>query len=456
MLLNKRFEMFIAERPICVMARAILERVFDPDRLDALFDSTAEVGYTRQVHFATVVNLMADVVFGVRPSVHAAFQALDQRPDGVSITSIYNKLDRIETCVSAALVQDAFVQCAAVVDALNARLPSWLPGFRCRVLDGNHLAATEHRLDPLRTIGDAPLPGKAIVVIDPERMLVENVFLTEDGHAQERSLLKEVLPHVAPKDVWIGDRNFCTLSFLFGIMQRRGYFVIRQHGLLKGQLQGTRRRVGRCPSGVVFEQAILVTDPKTGQEKKLRRITIELNKPTRDGDREVHVLTNLPTRVASATRVAELYSRRWTIETLFQEVTTTLQCEIRALAYPKAALFAFSLALVAYNAVSLIKAALRAVHGAERVAGEVSGYYLALELRGTYDGMMVAIPERHWAVFRAMPLHEFVEVLKEIATHARLQRYRKHPRGPKKPPPTRKKTRKSAHASTFKFLNGAK
>ena len=456
MLLNKRFQTFIDQRPVSVMSRGILERLFDPKRLDQLFDDEAENGYTRKLHLSSLVTLMADVVLGVKPSVHAAYQAREQPPDGVSITAVYNKLDHIETSVSAALVHDAFTQCAPAIDTLESRLPPWLPGFRCRVLDGNHLSATEHRLEPLRTIWDAPLPGKALVLSDPERALAERVFLTEDGHASERSLLDDVLLHVDPKDIWIADRNFCTRKFLFGIAKRLGYFVIRQHGTLPGELVGTPRRVGQSRTGIVLEQTLVLTDPETGRRKKLRRITVQLKKPTRDGDRELHILTNLRKTSANAIRVSELDSKRWTIETMFQEVTTTLQCEIATLGYPKAALFAFSLALVAYNAVSVLKASLRSVHGAERVTNEVSGYYLSLELRGTNEGMMIAIPQKYWRVFRTMSVPEFVAVLQEIATHVNLERYRKHPRGPRKPPPEKERYHNGGHASTFKLLNANK
>jgi hypothetical protein len=219
--LAKVFDAFIEQRPVCVMARAILERVFDPERIDALFAQTAVAGYTRTLHFSTLVRLMGDVVLGVRPSVHAAFQAQAEGDATVSLTAIYNKLDRVETGVSAALVRDAARQTAPVIDALGARLEPWLPGYRCRILDGNHLSATEHRIQELRTTWAAPLPGKALVVLDQERMLAEEVFLTEDGHAQERRLLDQILPCVRPRDLWIADRNFCTLQFLFGLARRR-------------------------------------------------------------------------------------------------------------------------------------------------------------------------------------------------------------------------------------------
>ena len=79
--------------------------------------------------------------------------------------------------------------------------------------------------------------------------------------------------------------------------------------------------------------------------------------------------------------IAELYRKRWTIETAFAELEETLNGEVNTLGYPKAALFAFCVALVAYNVLSTLKAALRAVHGEEVVAEEVSGYYVAEEIK---------------------------------------------------------------------------
>jgi hypothetical protein len=122
------------------------------------------------------------------------------------------------------------------------------------------------------------------------------------------------------------------------------------------------------------------------------------------------------------------------------------------LAYPKAALFTFCLALLAYNAVSLIKAALRREHGRKKVNDEVSGYYLSLEISRTYDGMMVAIPAPHWAVFRDLSDQAFASTLRELVSSVDLSRYQKHPRGPKKKPPERTPYQNGNHVSTAKLL----
>src|SRR6266436_4786940 len=124
----------------------------------------------------------------------------------------------------------------------------------------------------------------------------------------------------------------------------------------------------------------------------------------------------------------------------------------RLVGYPKAALFAFCLALVAYNAVAVIKAALRSVHGKQQGNDDVSSYYLALEIRQTYDGMMVAIPASHWEVFRVMSPAALAAVLRELAAAVRLAKYRKHPRGPKKKPPARTAYKNGSHVATARLI----
>ncbi len=89
--------------------------------------------------------------------------------------------------------------------------------------------------------------------------------------------------------------------------------------------------------------------------------------------------------------------------------------EINTLGYPKAALFAFCVALVAYNVQSTIKAALRSVHGEEKVEQEVSGYYVADEIQMTRRGMMIAIPEDEWVVFHDLSPVELADVLVSLA-----------------------------------------
>ena len=275
MLLETIFAPFVKERPICVMARGTLERLLDAQRLDTLFARTAQQQYTRELLFSSLVQLMSEVVLGVHPSVHAAYQA-NKTAIRVSTTALYNKLDRVEPGVAAALVRDSAALAEPVVKALRASQPRWLPGYQIKVLDGNHLSSTEHRLKALRGTWAAPLPGQALVVLDQQRMLITDVFLSEDGHAQERRLIAQVLQHVKEDQLWIEDRNFCTLGLMFGMARRGAAFVVRQHGQVQGELLSRPIRKGTTRSGPVYEQSMLVRDPESGETMRVRRITITL------------------------------------------------------------------------------------------------------------------------------------------------------------------------------------
>src|SRR5271156_2774231 len=118
-MLPKAFQQFVEQRPICVMAQAVLENFFQPRRLDALFDRTAEKQYQRTLLFSALVDLMSAVVLGIEPSVYAGYRLRKKRL-GVSDQAVYDKLNSLELGVSAALVDDSAQQAAAVIDALGA------------------------------------------------------------------------------------------------------------------------------------------------------------------------------------------------------------------------------------------------------------------------------------------------------------------------------------------------
>ena len=208
MLLHTIFAPFVKERPICVMARAVLERLLDAPRIDDLFARAAQRQDTRELMFSSLVQLMSEVVLGGHPTVHAAYTA-KKEAIGVSPTALYNQLDRVEPEVSAALGHDSAALAEPVVKALRASHPRWIPGYQMKGLDGNHLSATEHRLQALRGTWAAPLPGQALVVLDQQRLVITDVMLHEDGQAQERSLIAQVLQLVAADQRWIEERHFC-------------------------------------------------------------------------------------------------------------------------------------------------------------------------------------------------------------------------------------------------------
>lgn len=441
------FEPFLKEAPFCVMARAALESLFSRERLDALFARSAQTQYTRELLFSQLVELLSAVVLRQQPSVRAAYH---KGIGGITVSNqaVYDKLNGLELGVSAVLVRDSAERLDPVLRALKARHPAQVKGYRVRILDGNALSATQRRLPEMRSAWDAPLPGRVLVVLDQRTELVTDVFLTPNGHDQERSLIKDVLGVVKRRDVWVADRNFCTRGFLFGLDAAKAAFVIREHAGVCGTTVGKRVRVGRSKTGVVYEQRFEVEHE--GRTLGLRRVTVMLDTPTQDGDAEIQVLTNLPLDVAGGVAVGELYRTRWTIEGRFLEMSQALNAEPHTLCYPPAALFTFCLGLVASNAFALMRGAVRACHG-ESARTELSSYAVALDIQQMHRGMMVALPALQWEVFRDMTPAELAAAMKHMAAGIDLKRYRKTTRGPKKPKGP-KRYKNGGHVATHKLL----
>jgi IS4 transposase len=453
-MLGKVFDRFVEKSPISVMVRGTLERVLGAQHLDAWFARTAQKQYTRTVLFSTVYDILSQVVFRIKPSVRAAYRDQEDQV-GASLISVYGKLNGVETHTSAELVRYSASELTPLIEQLEGRRVPWLPGYRVKILDGNCIEASERRLKVLREVQAGALPGKSLVVYEPAHGLVSDVFPCEDGHAQERSLFGKVLHTVRAGDLWIADRNFCTREFLCSVDTRGAVFIIRQHEGLPVERLNAFRSVGRIETGRVAEQRVQVRDAQGGTHL-FRRIQVKLDQPARDGDRVLYILTNIPLRKASAKRIARLYRKRWTLETAFQHLEAYFHSEINTLGYPKAALFGFCLALVAYNMLAVVLAALRSVHGAQVIDQELSLYYVANDIAQTYHGMMIAIPEEEWRIFSRMRPAELVATLRELAQKVCLKAYRKSPRGPKKPRPKREGTPKASHVSTAKLLRERK
>jgi hypothetical protein len=448
-MLGEVFERFVEKSPISVMVRASLERVLGADRLDLWYERTAQKQYTRELLFSSVYDLMNQVVFCVQPSVRAAYQA-QQDDVATSLVSVYNKLNNLETHTAAELVRYSAHEFAPLIAPMGGERAPWLEGYRIKIVDGKCLEASEHRIQELREAQGRALPGKSLVVYEPAQGLVTDVFPCENGHAQERSLFGPLLSTVEAGDLWIEDRNFCTRAFLCEIDNRGAFFITREHLGLKFELLEALCECGRTQTGSVAQQRVKVVDQQ-GHAHLFRRVRIKLKQATREGATIVHMLTNLPHQIVG-NRVADLYRKRWTLETAFQHLEVYFHSEINTLGYPKAALFGFCLALVAYNLLAVVLAAWRGVHGEETVDEEVSLYYIANEITTTYHGMMIAIPAPEWEVFYSMSLADLAAILLERAQRVRLQAMRKSPRRPKKPRLRGEKPARKGHVATAKLL----
>lgn len=128
-----------------------------------------------------------------------------------------------------------------------------------------------------------------------------------------------------------------------------------------------------------------------------------------------------PTKV-----IAEIYGKRWAIETSFQELEVHLHSEINSLGYPKAAQFGFCVALILHNGMAVVKGVLRRSYGEKKIRDNFSGFYMALHLQMERTGIDMMVEDDEWSVFRTMSSSNFSEFLLKLAEKVNLSKFQKN------------------------------
>ena len=130
----------------------------------------------------------------------------------------------------------------------------------------------------------------------------------------------------------------------------------------------------------------------------------------------------------------------------------TLTCELDSICPPRCALFLFCLALCAYNCRQVVLAGLYAEHPAEDV-GRMSHFHMALDLHRPQAGLETAITLEEWSPLVPRDTVALAHFLHRTTRHVDVVFDRKSTRGPKKPPPSRKRCKAGTHVSTAKLLS---
>ena len=445
--MKRLLEKYIRKCPFAVMTRVLAE-AFISRHLDDVFEENREHQYEHQLKFSALALAVADVTLKFCENLNQAYKQHHQQL-AVAITSFYDKVRCIRPALSEAVVRHSAEQVIELQDALDYQPWQILPGYQCFDVDGNHLPRTDKRLKALRDSPGAPLPGKVVARFDLQRQIFDRAYLLTDAHDQELVTCDRLVEDLQAKDVLIADRHYCIIAFFEKIAAAAGFFVIRHHGRLKGKLIGKRMRIGEIETGVVYEQRMKLRSTEDSME--VRRVTVVLNQPTRDGDQEIHILSNLPLTVSSL-QIAEVYRLRWEEETAFHVLQMTLTCESSSLGHPHAALFLFCMAMLAFNLRQVVFASLYCEHDEETVS-EVSDFHISVDVSRYTDGMLVALDEKFWKEFVPVTTPALAAVLRRISRDIDMSKYRKSRRGPKKKKAKRSKNAQSKHVSTAKRLN---
>lgn len=435
--------------PVALMTRATHEYLFTDQFLNDLFEDSSLANYSRQFLFSDLVGVLTGVVFSTYPSVRRAFLNSPATQARGSLKCFYEKLQRVEADTNRTLVRATARKVLDVWGDSPLPYAEPIPGYQLKILDGNHLEATENRLDGLSA---AALPGQALVLLGHASGLVLDVLPWEDAHANEKEVLSAYQLDLQASDVVVADRQFCAITVMKRLQAQKAKFILRHNASVGLHTVKERRPCGKIATGQVYESRVRYAQTK----RVLRCVEVELDTPTRQGETLIRLLTDLPVSKASGGQVAQAYLCRHQIETVFWDLTMSLTCEVKTLAYPRAALFAFCVSVAVYNGLQLVKRAVSAAHGAE-VLKDLSGHTMSEEVGRMWEGLDLALDQVEWDELRAMSGEEFWSWLREAAAGMNLVYYRKTKRGAKKPKAKAVKGEPiNQHTSTFRFLQQRK
>ena len=380
------FEKFADQRPMAVLGKISVHAIFSNEMIDRLFEKTSKSQYTKELAFSACARLLGEVALLGTSSVNSAYKKLDSSIP-VSISAVYQKLRNVEPAVCQALVEFPAAKAAALIKHLKATRDEPIAGYKLRIIDGNYLARSERRIKELRDSNVASIPGMSMAVYDYASDLITALRVDEDGHANERKLTGALSDIAHEGDLLLADRLYCTYRVMDILTEKKAAFLIRHHGLIPLEFTGREvKGCGRCKTGKVSYQKVELKDGRC-----LTAITVTRDKPTKDGKSQIVLLTNLEVTKELAVQLSDLYLKRWKIEEAFRQLTDYLSCEVRALGYPRAALFAFSLAVTAYNCLRCVKAAASNRFGVDETDDKLSMFYVGQELKQTIGGLEVAL-----------------------------------------------------------------
>jgi hypothetical protein len=221
-------ERLSSKAPVATMFRAILERILGDDALNEIFRKHSQNQVESSILFSHLFGLVANVVTGAASSLNAAHQASGKT---YSRQALYDKLKGVESDVSSALVRVTTEKLIALYDQTKATMEDPIKGFHTFVIDGKTFDATEHRLEESRTDARAPVPGRAIVILDTRTGMLVDIECSEQAFRCERKIVEPLLGRqIKPGALYIADRNFSDGNLLSILLRSQSFFIIRHHG----------------------------------------------------------------------------------------------------------------------------------------------------------------------------------------------------------------------------------
>jgi hypothetical protein len=204
------------------------------------------------------------------------------------------------------------------------------------------------------------LGGKTLVARDRWTGLAFDLELDLDGEANEIKHVPALLPSLAAateRFLITADRAFGVFEVCRNIRERRGEFLLRQHGVTKfvadpnvAEKRSTDR-FGR----VVIERWGWITRGQATKLKPAERLAVRQINVERDHENLTLITSLLDANTYPADALLDVYLDRWDIEKMFQIVTEVFGLKPLASTAPQGMLLQFVLCALLYNVIQLVK-----------------------------------------------------------------------------------------------------
>jgi hypothetical protein len=363
------FREVLQRLPLAGAVLHLLGYVLHQGFLSACFQTHRGQCYEDTLSFPRLVEITTDALLQHGGSARAALlQAEKNDTLPTCKEAFYGKLRRLPLALSVAFMTGASQRLNDLLPLQDNPLPASLRAYQVRIIDGKK---TKHIAKMLKETRNQPgqlYGAKLLAAYDPATRLIQTLTAHLDGEKNDAPLVPDLLARLRTQTrqpmIFVADAQFCDLVQISQYCQAGDHFTLRYHPKLHFHLDANqpRREFTDAKGRQLIEEYGWLGSPKDPRRRFVRRVSWKRNSVTHKDMIVVTDLTNRQDNQAvgapepiGAADLIDLYLIRWSIETVFQDVTVVFNLRKLIGSTPEATAFQAALCMVVYNAIQVVK-----------------------------------------------------------------------------------------------------
>jgi Transposase DDE domain len=376
----------ILERlPLADAVIHLLGYACNEDFLSECYEKHRGQCYEDILSFPRLVEVLTDALLVHHGSARKALlQAKKQATLPTCSEAFYSKLRRLPLELSVAFMTETSQRLNDLLPVQDNPLPASLHAYQVRIIDGKKTKHIAKKLKLTRAQAGQLFGSKLLVAYDPATRLIQTLAAHPDGEKNDSPLVPDLLvqlqtlPTSKPK-INVADAQFCDLVQMTRYGNNGDHFVLRYHPKLHFHADPALpcREFTDAKGRPLIEEYGWLGSPTDKRRRFVRRVTWK-----RTDHKDLSAVTDLTNRqpgqetakpeAIPAADLIDLYLIRWTIETVFQEVTVLFGLRKLIGSTPEATAFQAAFCMVVYNAIQVVKSYLATVQPKPMSVDDVS------------------------------------------------------------------------------------